>query len=55
MHGVEKLSPIVDEGLIELNGGLLEGRKFSELAKEYVAIANMIMSGREKREEQEHE
>ena len=27
----------------------------SELAKEYVAIANMIMSGREKREEQEHE
>ena len=27
----------------------------SELAKEYVAIADMIMSGREKREEQEHE
>ena len=27
----------------------------SERAQEYVAIANMIMSGREKREEQEHE
>ena len=27
----------------------------SELAKEYVAMADMIMSGREKREEQEHE
>lgn len=35
MHGMEKLTPIIEPGLIELNGGLLEGRRFSELAEEY--------------------
>ncbi|MFR8051015.1 MAG: histidine phosphatase family protein [Negativibacillus massiliensis] len=44
MHGLEKLSPIVDEGLIELNGGLLEGRKFSELAKEYPEVMEAMHS-----------
>ncbi len=38
MHGMEKLKPVVEPGLIELNGGLLEGRKFSELSKEYPEV-----------------
>lgn len=38
MHGMEKLTPIVEPGLIELNGGLLEGRRFSELAEEYPEV-----------------
>lgn len=38
MHGLEKLTPIVEPGLTELDGGLLEGRKFSELAKEYPEV-----------------
>ena len=38
MHGMKKLVPVVEPGLIELNGGLLEGRRFSELSKEYPEV-----------------
>lgn len=38
MHGLEKLKPIVEPGLTELDGGLLEGRKFSDLAQEYPEV-----------------
>ena len=38
MHGMEKLTPIIEPGLIVLNGGLLEGRRFSELAEEYPEV-----------------
>ena len=32
MHGLQKLEPVVEPGLSELDGGLLEGRRFDELA-----------------------
>ena len=35
MHGLQKLEPVVEPGLSELDGGLLEGRRFEELAVEY--------------------
>lgn len=35
MHGLQKLEPVVEPGLSELDGGLLEGRRFDELAVEY--------------------
>lgn len=35
MYGMDKLTPVVEEGLTEMNGGVLEGRRFSELAREY--------------------
>ena len=38
MHGLDKLKPIVEPGLTELDGGLLEGRKFSDLAVEYPEV-----------------
>ena len=52
--GVIKRLAVAKKGIYD---GLaaVEQAPSSELAKEYVAIANMIMSGREKREEQEHE
>ena len=52
--GVIKRLAVAKKGIYD---GLaaVEQAPSSELAQEYVAIANMIMSGREKREEQEHE
>lgn len=52
--GVIKRLAVAKKGIYD---GLaaVEQAPNSELAKEYVAIADMIMSGKEKREEQEHE
>ncbi len=44
MHGMEKLTPIKEPGLIELNGGLLEGRRFSRLAIEYPEVIEAMHS-----------
>ena len=38
MHGLQKLEPVVEPGLSELDGGLLEGRRFDELAVEYPQV-----------------
>ena len=38
MHGLQKLEPVVEPGLSELDGGLLEGRRFEELAVEYPEV-----------------
>ena len=38
MHGLQKLEPVVEPGLSELDGGLLEGRRFDELAVEYTQV-----------------
>ena len=52
--GVIKRLAVAKKGIYD---GLaaVEQAPNSELAKEYVAIADMIMSGKEKKEEQEHE
>ncbi len=42
MHGLQKLTPIVEPGLIELNGGKLEGQKFSDIAKEYPEVMDAM-------------
>jgi broad specificity phosphatase PhoE len=38
MHGLQKLEPVVEPGLSELDGGLLEGRRFDELVVEYPQV-----------------
>lgn len=38
MHGLQKLEAVVEPGLTELDGGLLEGRRFEELAVEYPEV-----------------
>lgn len=44
MYGMDKLTPVVEEGLTEMNGGMLEGRKFSELAKEYPDVIEAMQT-----------
>lgn len=44
MYGMDKLTPVVEEGLTEMNGGVLEGRKFSELAKEYPDVIEAMQT-----------
>lgn len=38
MHGLKKLTPIPKKGLMEMNGGLLEGKRFSDIEKEYPEV-----------------
>ena len=42
MHGLQKLTPIVEPGLTELNGGELEGRRFSELREKYPEVIDAM-------------
>ena len=44
MHGLQKLEPLTEQGLMELDGGLLEGRRFDELAVEYPEVMRAMHS-----------